>query len=139
MSSNKKLEKPVKIQILELVGSRPDMYCEQRDVGFDELRKIKYGVKGEADIRILWLRKYRVQHCNHKSPFHQLERIETKIIGQGVAVETKRPKGGRQSPEQKKWQKAWEAVGGIYILANSVESFIQQLNAVDLQDEYILA
>ena len=38
-----------------------------------------------------------------------------KVIGQAIAIEVKTPKG-RQSEEQKNWQKAFEQHGGIYIL-----------------------
>lgn len=137
------LEAPIKKQILKLIGSRPDMMVEIRNVGtavpLNSDHPIKYGVIGEADIRVLWKRKYRVLHLNEKSNFHSFQKIETKVIGQGLAIETKRLKGGKHREEQKKWQRAWEEMGGIYILTNSVENFLEQLHRVDLQDEYILA
>lgn len=40
--------------------------------------------------------------------------------GRALAIEVKRPKGV-QSVEQVAFQKAWEARGGIYILARSVD------------------
>ncbi len=137
------LESPIKKQILKEIGSRPDMMVEVRSVGLATpvggTHPIPFGKKGEADIRVLWKRTYRVLHLNEKSTFHSFQKTETKVIGQALAIETKRLKGGKQSPDQKKWQAAWESFGGIYILTNSVENFLHQLNRVDLQDEYILA
>lgn len=137
------LEAPIKSQILKLIGARQDMMVEVRNVGMavptGSDHPLRYGRKGEADIRVLWKRQYRVLHRNEKSNFHSFERLETKIVGQGLAIETKRSKGGVQSSFQKKWQAAWELFGGIYIMTNSVEDFLEQLNRVDLQDEYILS
>ena len=46
--------------------------------------------------------------------------------GTSFAVEVKRP-GGRQSPEQRAFQAAWEAAGGWYILASSLDDVIREL------------
>lgn len=138
-----KLERSVKDDILKQIGSRIDMMVENRMVGMavplNSTYPMMYGSKGEADLRVTWRRKFRVLYRNEKGSFHSFERVETKVIGQALAIETKRGKGGIQSADQKKWQRAWEAMGGIYILTNSVEDFFEQLNRVDLQDEYILA
>ena len=40
--------------------------------------------------------------------------------GRAIAIEVKRP-GGRQRPAQKKFQTAFEARGGIYVLAHSAQ------------------
>jgi hypothetical protein len=40
--------------------------------------------------------------------------------GTPVAIELKRPGGGVQGEQQKKFQARWEACGGLYILARSV-------------------
>lgn len=49
-----------------------------------------------------------------------------KSRGRALAIEVKRATG-RQSPEQAAFQKAWEARGGLYILARSVEDVLEKL------------
>lgn len=44
--------------------------------------------------------------------------------GKALAIEVKNAKG-RQRPEQVAFQKAWQARGGVYILARSVEDVIR--------------
>jgi len=135
-----KEETAIKRAILADIGSRPDMMVEQRDVGFDEMRKIKYGTKGEADIRVLWKRKYRMSFQNHRNPFHQLDKVVERVVGQAVAIEVKTPrKGSKQSKEQKAWQKAWEDMGGIYIIARSVEECREAIQALEIDDQYLVA
>ena len=46
--------------------------------------------------------------------------------GAAFAIEVKRA-GGRQSPDQRTFQVAWEAAGGWYILASSVDDVIREL------------
>ena len=38
-------------KVLLAVGSLPHVRCWPRFVGFDETRKIKYGIKGESDLQ----------------------------------------------------------------------------------------
>ena len=46
--------------------------------------------------------------------------------GRALAIEVKAATG-RQRPEQVAFQRAWEARGGIYILARSVDDVIQRI------------
>lgn len=46
--------------------------------------------------------------------------------GAAFAIEVKRP-GGRQSPEQRAFQDAWEQAGGWYILASSLDDLIREV------------
>ena len=46
--------------------------------------------------------------------------------GAAFAIEVKRP-GGRQSPEQRTFQDAWEQAGGWYILASSLDDLIREV------------
>ena len=46
--------------------------------------------------------------------------------GTAFAIEVKRA-GGRQSPDQRTFQAAWEAAGGWYILASSLDDVIREL------------
>jgi hypothetical protein len=127
-----------KNEILEMLGSRGDMLIEKRDVGFDAEKKIHYGQKGEADIRITWNRKYRVVHRNDINPFHTFQKEEVKVVGQALAIEVKTGKA-KQTADQKRWQKAFEAAGGIYLIANGGEDAEQQLNTVATKERFILA
>ena len=49
--------------------------------------------------------------------------------GRRLEVETKRPKGGRQSVRQKDFQFLIEQHNGVYILANSLEEFVKAIKA----------
>ena len=46
--------------------------------------------------------------------------------GTAFAIEVKRA-GGRQSPDQRTFQVAWERAGGWYILASSVDDVIREI------------
>ena len=46
--------------------------------------------------------------------------------GAAFAIEVKRA-GGRQSPDQRTFQAAWERAGGWYILASSLDDVIREL------------
>jgi len=71
---------------------------------WDGLRVITFGVKGGADISGL-LRG-----------------------GRRLEIEVKKP-GGRQSEEQKAFQRMIEGLGGLYILAFSVDDVREALEA----------
>lgn len=49
--------------------------------------------------------------------------------GETFAIEVKRA-GGRQSPEQRAFQAAWEDAGGWYILASSVDDVMREMGAL---------
>jgi hypothetical protein len=127
-----------KNEIIERFGSRDDMLIEKRDVGFDAEKKIHYGQNGEADIRITWKRQFRVVHRNDINPFHTFQKEEVKVVGQALAIEVKTGKA-KQLKDQKTWQKAFEAAGGIYIIANGADDAEQQLNTVATKERFILA
>ena len=48
--------------------------------------------------------------------------------GRAIAIEVKHVKG-RQGPEQVAFQKAWEARGGLYVVARSVDDVIARIGA----------
>jgi hypothetical protein len=51
--------------------------------------------------------------------------------GKALAIEVKDAKG-RQRPEQVAFQKAWEARGGIYILARSVDDVLRRIDSEEV-------
>ena len=81
-------------------------YCVWRqNVGVVKIegRYVKFGTTGAADITGMML------------------------DGRRLEVETKRRKGGVQSPDQKAFQAMIEASGGVYILAASVDDLLAGL------------
>lgn len=134
-------EKQVKHAILAEYGARDDMMLVVRDVGVARTLKgdaiIRFNKKGEADIQGVWRRTYRVIHKNSRNVFHDYEKEERKTVGQAIAIEVKRP-GGKQRPDQKLWQKAFEAMGGIYILTDSLDDCRRQIEMAVQADVFIL-
>jgi len=66
-------------------------------------RKVKFGLKGQADITGMML------------------------DGRRLEVETKRRTGGVQSPDQKAFQAMIEGGGGVYLLASSIDDLLAGL------------
>lgn len=91
-------EKEIQNQILIRFGARHDMRIWRNNTGAIKVgeRFVSFGLKGSADILGL-LRG-----------------------GRFLAIEVKAA-SGRQSPDQKSFQKMIEDFGGLYILARSVE------------------
>jgi len=83
-------------KLLLTFGSRPDVRCWKRVVGFDELRKIAFGVPGESDLQGI------------VRP------------GKFLAIEAKTGKATR-TPKQETWAKMIQSFGGIYILARCLD------------------
>ena len=110
--------------ILLAFGSHPDLLLWPNKVGLartlDLKRKIKYGTPGSADILGVWLQAFDTMRVINPNGFTPVERWHVKRVGQAIAIEVK---VGRdvQSKKQKAWQAAFEATGGTYILARSVE------------------
>ena len=53
--------------------------------------------------------------------------IQRGDVGQAFGIEVKAPRG-QQREAQKKWQAAWEARGGIYILAKHLDDVYKGLD-----------
>jgi hypothetical protein len=51
------------------------------------------------------------------------------VGGRPVAIETKRPRGGRFSDEQIRFASAWRRAGGLYLPARSVQEALDGLNS----------
>ena len=115
-------ESQIKRAILAAYGSREDLYLWNAPSGVavsvDGKRPVRYGVPGQADIMGVWRRgayyetaRFVGMLSSQMVPIH---------YGQAIAIEVKRP-GGQQSEAQRKWQAVWTRVGGIYVLARSVD------------------
>jgi len=96
-------ERYVKAEILQwLAKCRPDILCWNNPTGkahfgVDTNSVVRYGLVGSPDI------------------------IGIMPNGQFIGIECKRRDGGKQSPEQKAFERASTKRGAIYILARSVE------------------
>ena len=126
MTSPRKLtHAKLRAEILLAFGSRDDLLLWPNSVGVavtpDLKRIVRYGTPGSADILGVWRRRYIVPMQRFVQGMSQPLGHEISItIGQAIAIEVK---VGRdvQSKKQKVWQAAFEAMGGTYILARSVE------------------
>lgn len=131
-------ETPVVREILAAFGSRPDLFLWRNNVGVavspDGKRVMRFGTPGAADIVGVWRRTLDVRTVVNPNGFQPLERLTRRIVGQAIAIEVKRPaskgrRAGKQSEKQETWQAAFEAAGGLYILAYSVEDVEDALGA----------
>lgn len=89
------MEHAAKDAILRYFVGRTDVLIWNHPTGFDELRRIRYGLVGSADLIGCW-------------------------NGRFLAIEIKAP-NGRQRDEQRAFQAAVERLGGLYVLARSVD------------------
>lgn len=88
--------------LLHAFGSRPDVRIWTRSVGFDMMRKIKYGIKGETDLQGI------------VAPSGRMLCIEVKTGA------------GRLTKEQERWRDMVIKFGAIYIEARSVEAALTE-------------
>lgn len=90
--------------ILFAVGSHKRIRLWTRNVGFDYMRKIKFGVEGEADLQGII------------APTGRMLGIECKT---GT---------GRLSAAQKRWRDMLIKFGGLYIEARSIDQVLDEIN-----------
>lgn len=98
------LENDVQAEILIAVTAIPCSMFWRQNTGAVKIeeRFIRFGLKGAPDILGM-------------------------IRGRFIGIEAKRLNRGRQSVDQRRWQRNCEAAGGVYILANSVDKVWQAL------------
>lgn len=90
--------------ILFAVGSLPNVRIWPRHVGFDYMRKIKFGVEGESDL--------------------------DGIIGPNgkrLSIEVKTGTG-KLNAAQKRWKEMILKFGGVYVEARSVKDALDEIN-----------
>jgi|GEM_PF-985070 len=125
----RKTEAPLLADVRLALGLREDiMVCRVNTGVFkplhgDQTRAIRSAPNGFPDLVAVWRRHAEVRTTINPGGFQPLERIEPVTFGQALAIETKSSKG-TQRKAQENFQAAWEAVGGIYILARSVEDVL---------------
>lgn len=120
------------------IGSRRDIFAWRCNTGvFAPLhgkknRVIRSAPNGTPDIIGSQLQHLVATDIVQPNSFQPLERKYHYVYGQAFAIETKTLRG-KQRPEQIAWQKAFEASGGLYILARDVEDVIAALGEDDPQ------
>lgn len=114
------------------VGARPDFMLTRINTGVFDVgkgAKVRSAPNGFPDLigtlrcRIKTRRVVESNFSLYEGPEYWHE------YGQAVAIETKAPKG-RLSEAQIAWGKQFEKVGGVYILARSVEDVLTALGPV---------
>lgn len=118
-------ESNLRDEILRLWGARPDLMLWRNNVGVgrglsNAQSIIKFGLVGSADIMGVWRRTHTIKTVTNPNSFTPYEREFTATHGHALAIETKTKKG-RLTVEQCRFQVAWEAAGGVYILARELE------------------
>jgi len=91
-------EQEIQNEILRVFGTNPRLRLWRANTGVARIgrRVVRFGVPGQADL--------------------------TGILPGGVRLEVEvKSEDGRQSPEQKCYQAMIERLGGVYVLARSVE------------------
>lgn len=107
----KQAERQIQADILAALGTRPDVRCFRLNVGFARTAAgagVRFGVPGMADILACVGPRY-------------------------VWLEVKTPRG-RQTPEQRNFQAAIEAIGGVYRVVRSVEDAVAVIQQVESEE-----
>jgi len=89
-------------QILDAIGSQPGVLVWRQNVGVGRTldgRHARWGTPGQPDICAI-------------------------VGGRFIGIEVKRPRGGRQSAAQRRWEAACVAAGGVYIVCRDVDAAV---------------
>lgn len=102
------LESDIQRQLLAAIGAIPGLLCERMNTGTAQDsrtgRVVRFGTPGGPDIRVT---------------------LQSLAIG----IECKSATG-RQSPEQLRWMRAFEAAGGRYMLCRDAAATVWALSAL---------
>lgn len=131
-SARKRDESKLLAEIRLQVGSRKDFLINRINTGVfaspdNPKVRIRSAPDGFPDAIGTQIRRVKVRKVV-ESNFSRYESDEWHVYGQAIAVETKSLRGP-QREAQIAWQAAFERVGGIYILARSVEDVLTVLGA----------
>jgi hypothetical protein len=128
-------------KILEAFGAHPCILLRRRTVGLlqtksakgTQTRKIKVGQDGEADLDGIWKRHLHVSRVINPNGFNPVTQESDVTVGLHLAIEVKTGKAV-QSADQIRWAAAWQAMGGVYILARCVDDVYLALKRHDLAE-----
>ena len=110
------LESHLVADILNTFGKRPDLRLWRQNTGAarDKTgRLIRFGVPGAADISGIWRREIEEHQGDGWDPAWT-------PYGIRIEIECKSPTG-TQTEAQRNWQRMIESMGGVYILARSLD------------------
>lgn len=127
MPGRAKTETALVQEILAAYGARADLMIWRNNTGAARARTgrlIRFGTPGEPDILGVCYRCFSIPSSWSAAT------TPPYIFGQAIAIEAKGARG-RQTKRQKAWQQAFEKVGGIYILAKTVDDVAEILGASD--------
>lgn len=118
------------------IGTRPDIMAFRVNTGVfrplhgDQKRAIRSAPNGTPDLIGTQLCRIKAFHVVNEHSFQPHRKEYHFVYGQAFAIETKTAKGA-QRKAQEDWQTAFERVGGLYILARSVDDVIEALGPAD--------
>jgi hypothetical protein len=127
--TKRKTEAPLLADIRLAIGLRTDVMACRVNAGVfkplhgNQNRGIRSAPNGFPDLLVVQSRTVPVKETVNPDGFQPLERHVPMTFGQAIAVETKSARG-TQRKAQVQFQAAWEAVGGTYILARSVQDVL---------------
>jgi hypothetical protein len=123
-------ESPLLADVRLAIGTRRDILAERINTGVfrplhgDQKRVIRSAPNGFPDINVTQLRRIETRQIIQPNSFQPHERFVWHYYGQRIGIETKSATGAQREAQQD-YQRALEAVGGIYILARSVEDVLR--------------
>lgn len=115
------------------VGSRPDFLVTRINTGVfsapgDAASRIRSAPNGFPDLIGTQLRRIFARRVREHT-FGRHEEDYWHYYGQAIAIETKSQRGAL-SDDQRAWRTAFESMGGVYLLARSVEDVEALLGSV---------
>ena len=129
----KREESKLLAEIRLAIGSRPDILSARINTGLYKAphsdHRIRSAPTGYPDLPITQLRRV-LERVESETNFSRHERNQWFTYGQTIFIETKRPKGGRLSDEQKLFAAAAERVGAMYLAPTSVAEVLDFLGPV---------
>jgi len=112
-------------QLLAILGPVAGLHVERTNTGVAvdprTGRYVRFGTPGAPDIRLTVSGLAVAVECKSSTGRHVrfgtpgAPDIRATVAGLAVAIEVKSPTG-RQSEQQRRWQAAHEAAGGVYLL-----------------------
>lgn len=128
--ATRKREMVIKAEVLREIGARPGIMVMKLQSGvfnsLDGKHRVKVGVNGCPDTFVFQQRQYTVVDTVNPGGFQPHEKRWELVAPFPIAAEFKSALG-RQRPEQKAWQAAWEAIGGTYVLVRGLPDILEVL------------
>lgn len=117
-------------EILREFGAEPGMMLRKNATGqatTPDGATVRYGQPGSPDIVGTWRRDFTVRRVINPGGFQPHETEVEMAVGHSLAIEVKTGRA-KLSSMQRKWRDAFEAVGGLYVLARRVADVREALD-----------